>query len=265
MSAEPRQVGGSPGPLKVWLDRGDSLLRLRLARPKANIVDAAMTAALARAFAEHREPGRLRAALIDAEGPHFSFGASVEEHLPDRCAGMLKGLHALLVAMIEWPRPILVAAQGQCLGGGLELALAGTLIFASRDAQLGQPEIKLGVFAPAASCLLPFRLGQPAAEDLLLSGRSIGADEALALGLVQQVSDSGHDAALAYFDQHLAAKSAAALGCAVRAAREPLVPEVKRRLAAVEKLYLEGLMATRDANEGLAAFLARRQPVWEHQ
>jgi cyclohexa-1,5-dienecarbonyl-CoA hydratase len=254
----------SDAPLKVWLDRGDSLLRLRLARPKANIVNATMTATLARAFAEHREPGRLRAAMIDAEGPHFSFGASVEEHLPDCCAGMLQGLHALLVAMLEWPRPILVAVQGQCLGGGLELALAGTLIFASRDAQLGQPEIKLGVFAPAASCLLPFRLGQPAAEDLLLSGRSIGADEALRLGLVQHVSANAQDAALEYFDQHLAAKSAASLGYAVRAAREALLPELKRRLAAVEKLYLEGLMASRDANEGLAAFLAKRQPVWEH-
>jgi cyclohexa-1,5-dienecarbonyl-CoA hydratase len=250
--------------LKVWVDRREALLRLRLARPKANLVDAAMIAALGGAFAEHRDPGRLRAALIDAEGPHFSFGASVEEHLPEKCAGMLKGLHELLVAMLEWPRPILVAVQGQCLGGGLELALAGTLIFASRDAQFGQPEIKLGVFAPAASCLVPLRLGQPAAEDLLLSGRSIGADEALRLGLVQRVSDNGADAALEYFDQHLAGKSAAALGYAVRAAREAFVPEVKRRLVAAERLYLEGVMATRDATEGLAAFLAKRQPVWEH-
>ena len=251
-------------PLKIWSDRNESVLRLRLARPKANIIDAAMIAALAHAFAEHRDPGRLRAAMIDAEGPHFSFGASVEEHLPNQCAGMLKGLHALLVAMLEWPRPILVAVQGQCLGGGLELALAGGLIFASRDAQLGQPEMKLGVFAPAASCLLPLRLGQPAAEDLLFSGRSVGADEALRLGLVQHVSGNGHDAALEYFDQHFAAKSASSLGFAVRAAREALGPEVKRRLAAVETLYLEGLMASRDANEGLAAFLAKRQPVWEH-
>ena len=251
-------------PLEVWLDRSESLLRLRLTRPKANLIDAAMTAALAQAFAAHRDPGRLRAAIIDAEGPHFSFGASVEEHLPDQCAGMLQSLHALLVAMLEWPRPILVAVQGQCLGGGLELALAASLIFASKDAQLGQPELKLGVFVPAASCLLPLRVGQPAAEDLLFSGRSVGADEALRLGLVQHVSGNGHDAALEYFDRHLAAKSASSLGFAVRAAREALVPEVKWRIAALEKRYLEGLMASRDANEGLAAFLAKRQPVWEH-
>jgi cyclohexa-1,5-dienecarbonyl-CoA hydratase len=254
----------SGSPLKVSLDRHASLLRLRLARPKANIVDAAMIGALADAFAAHRDPGPLRAALIEADGPHFSFGASVEEHLPAQCAAMLKGLHGLLVAMLEWPRPILVAVKGQCLGGGLELALAGSLIFASKDAQLGQPEMKLGVFAPAASCLLTFRVNQPTAEDLLFSGRSIGADEAKAIGLAHSVDDDAVAAALAYYDQHLAPKSAAALGFAVRAAREGMLPEVKRRIAAVEKLYLEGLMKTRDANEGLAAFLAKRQPVWEH-
>jgi cyclohexa-1,5-dienecarbonyl-CoA hydratase len=254
----------SAAPLRVSLDRHAALLRLRLARPKANIVDAAMIGALADAFAAHRNPGPLRAALIEAEGPHFSFGASVEEHLPAQCAAMLKGLHGLLVAMLEWPRPILVAVKGQCLGGGLELALAGSLIFAARDTQLGQPEMKLGVFAPAASCLLPFRVNQPAAEDLLFSGRSLSADAAKAIGLVHAVADDPEATALAYFDQHLAPKSAAALGYAVRAAREGMLPELKRRIAAVEKLYLEGLMKTRDANEGLNAFIAKRQPVWEH-
>ena len=251
-------------PLKVSLDRHAGLLRLRLARPKANIVDAAMISALNDAFAAHRNPGPLRAALIEAEGPHFSFGASVEEHLPAQCAAMLKGLHGLLVAMLEWPRPILFAVHGQCLGGGLELALAGSLIFAAKDAQFGQPEMKLGVFAPAASCLLPFRVNQPAAEDLLFSGRSLNADEAKSAGLVHSVTDDAEAAALAYFDQHLAPKSAASLGFAVRAAREGMLPEVKRRIAVVEKLYLEGLMKTRDANEGLNAFLAKRQPAWEH-
>ncbi len=256
------EVTGTP--LKVSLDRHAGLLRLRLARPKANIVDAAMIGALNDAFAAHRNPGPLRAALIEAEGPHFSFGASVEEHLPAQCAAMLKGLHGLLVAMLEWPRPILFAVRGQCLGGGLELALAGSLIFAAKDAQFGQPEMKLGVFAPAASCLLPFRVNQPAAEDLLFSGRSLNADEAKSAGLVHSVTDDAEAAALAYFDQHLAPKSAASLGFAVRAAREGMLPEVKRRIAAVEKLYLEGLMTTRDANEGLNAFIAKRQPVWEH-
>ena len=251
-------------PLQVWLDRDGALLRLRLARPKANILDAEMIAAVASAFAQHREPGRIRAALVDHEGPHFSFGASVEEHLPAQCAAMLKGLHALLVAMLEWPRPILFAARGQCLGGGLEFVLAGSRLVVSPDAQFGQPEMKLGVFAPAASALLPFRVNQPAAEDMLLSGRSVGAAEALSLGIAQAIADDPAAAALDYFDQHLAAKSASSIGFAVRAARAGMLEEAKRRIAAVEKLYLEGLMATHDAVEGLDAFLAKRAASWRH-
>ena len=162
--------------------------------------------------------------LLDAEGPHFSFGASVEEHLPDQCAAMLASLHALILAMLEFPAPILVAVRGQCLGGGLEVALAGGPIFAAPDAQLGQPEMKLGVFAPAASCLLPYRVNQPAAEDLLFSGRSISGEEARAIGLVQIVAADPDAAALAYFEQHLANKSAAALACALAAARGAIVP-----------------------------------------
>ncbi|MCO5125664.1 MAG: enoyl-CoA hydratase-related protein, partial [Rhizobacter sp.] len=170
-------------PLKAWLDRDGALLRLRLARPKANIVDAEMIGALHAALDAHRNAPGLRGVLLDAEGPHFSFGASVEEHLRERCAAMLGSLHALILSMIDFPAPILVAVRGQCLGGGLEVALAGSMIFASEDAQFGQPEMKLGVFAPAASVLLPYRMTQPAAEDLLFSGRSVGAAEALASGL----------------------------------------------------------------------------------
>jgi len=124
--------------------------------------------------------------------------------------------------------------------------------------------MKLGVFAPAASVLLPYRMSQPDAEDLLFSGRSIGADEARAAGLVQHVSDDPEAAALAYFDAHLAGKSAASLSHALTAARGEMLRDVRNRLTEVEQLYLDRLMKTRDANEGLVAFLAKRKPEWEH-
>ncbi len=252
-------------PLKIALERDGALLRLTLARPKANIIDAAMIAALHAALREHRGRHGLRAVLLAAEGPHFSFGASVEEHLPDRCAAMLASLHAMLLAMLEFPVPILVAVRGQCLGGGLEVALAGGPIFASPDAQLGQPEMKLGVFAPAASCVLPYRVGHAVAEDLLLSGRSLTGADAKALGLVEANADDPEAAALAYFDTHLAPKSSAALACAITAVRAPLVANVRRRLDELVDLYVGTLMKTRDANEGIAAFIARRRPLWEHR
>lgn len=264
MSATPATTGTLPVPARAWLEHAGALLRLRLARPKANLIDAAMIGALHDCLLRHRASAGLRAVLLDAEGPHFSFGASVEEHLPERCASMLASLHELILAMLEFPAPILVAVRGQCLGGGLEVALAGGSIFAAPDAQLGQPEMKLGVFAPAASCLLPYRVNQPAAEDLLFSGRAVGAEEAKAMGLVQALAQDPEAAALAYFEQHLAPKSAAALACALAAARGPYIASIRRRLSEVEQLYLDRLMRTHDANEGLAAFLAKRQPLWEN-
>jgi cyclohexa-1,5-dienecarbonyl-CoA hydratase len=252
-------------PLKVWLEKDGALLRLRLARPRANLIDAQLIAALSAVFQSYRNNSNLLAALIDHEGPHFSFGASVEEHLPAQCEQMLRGLHALLEQMLAWPRPILVAIGGQCLGGGLELALAGHLLFAAPEARLGQPEMKLGVFAPAASVLLPLRIGQARAEDLLYSGRAIDGPSALAWGLVNDVGPDPASRALDYFAKHLADKSAASIALAVRAAREPFAELARARLDDVEALYLEKLMATRDANEGLNAFIERRQPRWEHR
>ncbi|PPQ26566.1 cyclohexa-1,5-dienecarbonyl-CoA hydratase [Rhodopila globiformis] len=252
-------------PVRAWIEQEGALLRLHLARPKANVLDAAMIAALDAALtAELGRPG-LRGVLIDAEGPHFSFGASVEEHLPDACAAMLRDFHALLLRLLAPPLPVLVAVRGQCLGGGLELAMTATRIFAAPGAMLGQPEIRLGVFAPAASCLLPELIGPAAAEDLLLSGRSLTAAEALSAGLVQAVADDPEAAAIAWFTMHLADKSAMALRCAMQAARGDRVERVRRRLGDLEALYLNDLMRGHDALEGLTAFLEKRPPRWEHR
>jgi cyclohexa-1,5-dienecarbonyl-CoA hydratase len=251
-------------PLQVWMDRDGGLLRLRLSRPKANIIDAEMISALGAALAEHSGNARLAAVLLDAEGPHFSFGASVAEHLPDQCADMLKSLHGLVLQMLEYPVPILVTVRGQCLGGGLEVACAGSQIFVHSDARLGQPEIKLAVFAPAASCLLPERIGPARAEELLVSGRSISGEEAYRIGLAGRVDEDPEAAALAWFDQHLVAASASSVRFAVRAVRLGLVERIKTKLEAVEALYLDQLMPTHDAKEGLNSFIEKRPAVWRH-
>jgi len=251
-------------PLKVWFEAEGRLLRLRLARPKANIVDAAMIDALHSALSEHLGNGNLGGALIDADGPHFSFGASVEEHMPGQCAAMLKSLHELILQLVESPVPVLMAVRGQCLGGGLELALAGHLIFAAPDASLGQPEMKIGVFAPAASCLLPELIGPARAIDLLLSGRSISGTEAAAIGLVQAAADP-EAAALAYFTEQLMPKSASSLRYAVKAARLDFAARVRAKIERVERLYLDELMKSHDAVEGLEAFLGKRTAQWQHR
>ena len=252
-------------PLRVWFEAEGRLLRLRLSRPKANIVDAEMIAALDKALTEHLDNASLSAVLLDAEGPHFSFGASVEEHAPGKCVDMLRSIHALVLRLVESPVPVLVAIRGQCLGGGLEVALAGHLIFTAPDASLGQPEMKLGVFAPAASCLLPEVIGPQRAIDLLLSGRSVTGTEAVVMGLAFTAAVDPEAAALVYFNEHLKPKSASSLRYAVKAARCDFAARVKAKIATVEQLYLDGLMKTYDAVEGLDAFLEKRPAKWEHR
>jgi len=252
-------------PLKIWFETEGRLLRLSLNRPKANLIDADMIAAVDAALAEHLGNDGISAVLLDAQGPHFSFGASVEEHLPNRCVEMLRGIHGLVLRMVESPVPILVAAHGQCLGGGLELALAGHLLFVAPDASLGQPEMKLGVFAPAASCLLPELIGPQYAFDLLISGRSITGARAAEIGVAFQAAAEPTRAALAYFDEHIQPKSTSSLRHAVRAARLDYAARVRAKIAAVERLYLDELMNTHDAVEGLESFIAKRAAQWKHR
>ena len=127
------------------------------------------------------------------------------------------------------------------------------------------PEIQLGVFAPAASCLLPARIGRTYAEDLLFSGRSIDAGEALRIGLIFRVDEAPEQAALDYVDRYLLSHSSFSLRHAVRAARTDFLEHMRARISQVEKIYLEDLMAGRDPNEGLQSFVEKRKPEWQHQ
>jgi len=249
-------------PVRLEPAAGGALWRVVLGGSKGNVLDARMMDALRAVFgAAGREAG-LRAVILEGEGKHFSFGASVQEHLPGQVATMLASFRETLLALFDSHVVHLAAVRGQCLGGGLELASCCHRIFASPDARLGQPEIQLGVFAPAASLLLPERLGRGPAEDLCLSGRVVGAEEAAALGLVDAVADDPAEAALAWAREHLVPRSAASLRFAVRAARQGLRQRLASGLEELERLYLDELMQTRDAVEGLEAFLEKRPPEW---
>jgi cyclohexa-1,5-dienecarbonyl-CoA hydratase len=244
---------------------GGALWRLTMGGSKGNVLDAALTDALASAFEEaERTPG-LAAICLEGAGAHFSFGASVPEHLPVSVAGMLSRFHGMLLALVDSGVPVLAAVRGQCLGGGLELASLCHRVFAAKGAALGQPEIALGVFAPVASLVLPERVGRRHAEDLCLSGRSVGAEEALAMGLVDELTDGDPaEAALAWARKHLLPRSASSVRFAVKAVRASLRARLVVELPVMERLYLDGLMSTSDAVEGLNAFLERRKPVWRN-
>jgi cyclohexa-1,5-dienecarbonyl-CoA hydratase len=249
-------------PVRVERLDGGAIWRATLATPKANILDIPKIEFLTELFERARESASLKAVLLEADGPHFSFGASVEEHLPGTVETMIPMFGLLFDRMLDAAVPTVAAVRGQCLGGGLELASFCHRVVAATDARFGQPEIMLGVFAPVASVFLPERIGRGAAEAMLLGGASVDAAEALALGLVDQIADDPADAALAWVRMHLLGKSASSLRFAVRAARDGMARRFRSERRAAERVYLDDLMQSADALEGLRAFLEKRKPAW---
>jgi cyclohexa-1,5-dienecarbonyl-CoA hydratase len=261
----PASLTAGDGPVRLEVHVGGALWRMLLARPKANVIDGAMTAALTAAFGALRDHPEVKAVVLEGMGPHFSFGASVEEHTTDKVSAMLAGFHGLFRTILASAVPLIAAVRGQCLGGGLELAAFAHRVFAAPDSKLGQPEIRLGVFAPVASLVLPERMGRGAAESLLLSGAVLDGEAALRLRLVDELAADPWAAAAAWFGQHLLPHSASSLRFASKAARLGYGRRFTAELAAVEQLYREELEPTYDAREGIAAFLQRRTPLWRNQ
>lgn len=237
-------------------------LRIVLRGGRGNVIDAAMARQLAETLTEGTDGRHLRCVTIEAEGPHFSFGASVPEHEGSKARPLLESLDRAVSAILHSGLPVLAAVRGSCLGGGLELVLPCHRVFAAPDAKFGLPEITLGMFAPAGSALLPERVARGLAEEMLLTGRVLPADEALAAGLVDAIAPDPELAAQQWFEENLLGKSAIALRFATRAARATMVRRVNTALLQMETLFLEELVRTRDANEGVASFVEKRRPQW---
>ncbi|MGE3164761.1 MAG: enoyl-CoA hydratase/isomerase family protein [Planctomycetota bacterium] len=252
-------------PVRCAHTHGGSVWHVHLDAPPGNVIDSVMTRALDDIFVRAAKADNLRAVILEGEGDHFSFGASVQDHLPTRVHSFLPAFHDLFRRMFAAHVPVLAVVRGYCLGGGLELATFCHRIFASPTAQLGQPEIRLGVFAPVASVLLPERIGRSAAEELCLSGRIVDAREALALGLMDGLADDPLQAAHDYIARHWQPHSISSLRHAVRAIRADLADHFERAIATAETHYREELMTTHDAVEGVAAFLEKRPPDWRNR
>ena len=249
--------------VRAHLTQDDRQLDIVLDNGKGNIVDLDTIRALREILARHGSAAPLCAVRIDHTGKHFSFGASVPEHRPGQVETMLTELHGLARALVSLDVPILASVRGMCLGGGLELAALADRVFASPDARFGQPEIALGVFAPIGSALLPHLVGPRRAADLLLSGRTVASPEALDMGLVGEIADDPSAAANAWSAQHLLPRSASSLRFATNAARWTWRDVFLSDLRSLEHRYVTRLMKTRDAVEGIEAFLEKRSPRWE--
>ena len=239
---------------------------ITLDRPPVNVLTTAMMSDLAAELRRVAADDAVRVVRLDAAGKAFSAGVDVGDHVGDLLPSMMAALAELFAAFESVPQPVVAVVAGAALGGGLEVVLGCDLVVASEKATFGQPEIKLGVFAPPATVLLPRRIGLGPATGLLLTGGSVGAAEAKRLGLVNEVFPvDGFDAAAQAWIANLLALSGAALRCAKRALRESSRLPVREAHARLHDIYMNELMATEDAHEGLRAFVQKRPASWKHR
>lgn len=254
--------GREEGAVRVREEEG--VLRLVLDRPPLNVLDLAALEQLEEALEGMASPGDARVLCLTGQGRAFCAGVAVEDHLPDTAEEAIGCFGRIVHRLLELPLPVVAAVNGPALGGGCELAAASDVVLAREGAKLGQPEIQLGVFPPAAAALLPRLVGRQRALDLILTGRTLDAGEAREAGLVQHVfsEEAWEDEVEAYLDR-LAGMSRPVLRLAKRAVVESLDRPADEAVDEAERLYLEELMELRDPVEGLEAFLEDRPPDWE--
>lgn len=256
--------GAAPGSVRVGIAAG--LATVTLDRPPLNVLSTSMMRELAAALRRVAALAEVRVVRVDGAGKAFSAGVDVLDHEGERLAPMMEALADLFRAFEAVPQPVVAVVRGACLGGGLEVVLACDLAVASVDASFGQPEVKLGVFAPPASVLLPRLIGERAALGLLLAGDPIGAEEARRLGLVHAVFPAADlDAESVRWIGRLLALSGETLRQAKRAVTAARGLPAREAHERVHAIYTNELMATRDAAEGLRAFVEKRPPVWTHR
>ena len=238
---------------------------MTLAAGRGNIITADLIGMIDAALDELAQVRHLKLLTIDTAAPDFSFGASIPEHAPGEIERVLPRAHALIQKLLAFPAPTAALVRGRCLGGGLEIVLACDFVFADATAAFGLPEIALGVFPPAACALLPARAGASRAAKAILTGAPASAGDWRDAGLVTFVSEPDTLAPDVdrWFAAHLAPRSAEALRHAAAASRLALRRAVAEQLPELERLYLDVLMKTADAREGVAAFLEKRLPDWK--
>ena len=252
--------------IKFGID--DRVARITFARPPLNVLNIAMMREMSQALNECL-PHRDLAAIVFAAAPDsraFSAGVAVEEHVPETVFQMLDAFHSVFRLLAQISRPVIAVVDGPALGGGCELVAACDIVIASERARFGQPEIKLGVFPPVAAILLPRIIGEKRARELVMLGEMIDAAEALRLGLVNYVvPETELEPKLLNVLAKLRDLSAAALTMTRAALDLGARNKFQTVLGEIENLYLNELMKTEDAHEGVRSFMEKRKPEWRHR
>ncbi|HEX9821005.1 MAG TPA: enoyl-CoA hydratase-related protein [Methylomirabilota bacterium] len=250
----------------IRVERRGGVVRCTLDRPPLNLLEPGLIASIRTTFAALAGDHTVRLAVVTGAGRAFTGGMDVRE-LRDLDAAsataLISGLHDAIDAVHRAPFPVIAAVNGHALGAGFELALACDLRVAAAEATLGLPEVRVGVPSVIQAALLPPLIGPGRAAELLLTGASIGAEQALAWGLVNRV------VARAALDAAVEETVAAITACAPEAVRLQKQLIVRWRESDLSSAVRAGIpafaaaYATGEPREGAAAFLEKRAPRFE--
>jgi cyclohexa-1,5-dienecarbonyl-CoA hydratase len=248
---------------RLNLDVNSPVARIALNNPPLNVIDLPMMLELQHALSEIESRADISVTLVEGDARAFSAGVDIKAHLPDQIHEMLTSFHAVIRAIVASRKVTIAAVRGACLGGGAELAAVCDMVYTARDASWGFPEIKLGCYPPVAAVVLATLIGQKRAAELILTGRQFTGDEAAAMGLAtRSVAAEELESVVEGTLAELRALSPVALAHAKKAIYAWDAIHFDKGLARAEKIYLEGLISTADAREGIIAFLDKRPPKW---
>lgn len=240
--------------------------RITLRNSPLNVIDIPMMTELSAALAELDMHSEISTIIFQGSESCFSAGVDVAAHAPDQVSAMLEKFHRIIRAVVAGKKVTIAAVHGHCLGGGAELAMVCDIVITADSATWGFPEITLGCYPPVAVTALSALIGQKRASELILTGRTISGTEAAAIGLASRaVPEDRLEESLRDTVAALQALSPAALAVTRKSMYAWDSMHFDKGLARSEKIYLEELMKTEDAKEGIRAFLEKRQPRWTNR
>lgn len=248
---------------RISIEIARRVAHVALSSPPLNVIDIPTMDQLAETLSDIESRDDVAAILLSGERKAFSVGVDAAAHTPDKIEEMLTKFHGVIRSLVATKKITIAAVHGHCLGGGAELAMVCDMVYTTESAQWGFPEIKLGCYPPVACTALAALVGQKRATELILTGRTISGKEAAEIGLATRaVADDQLENVVTECIQHLSELSPTALGITKKASYAWDSMHFDKGLARAEKIYLEELMKTADAQEGIRAFMEKRQPQW---
>ena len=249
---------------RILIDFDPPVARISLRNPPLNVIDIPMMIELGTALEDIETKPGISVILLKSLQRDFSAGVDVAAHTPHNIREMLAKFHGVILALVHSRKVSIAAVHGNCFGGGAELAAVCDLVYTAESAVWGFPEIKLGCYPPVAATMLSALVGPKHAADLILTGRNISGREAFDMGLANRaVPEAEVDSAVHEALDGLVKLSPAVLAVAKKAIYVWESMHFQKGLTRAEQIYLDELMNTEDAREGIAAFLEKRQPIWK--